>query len=293
MRDLHAVDRPFAGPVLQAFRRITSMSFAALTAQLEGLEVPVDGPGRADGAGLADALACHDRFTAKVTLAVGVSTRPTTGISMEPPRQSRGCATGACTLAKRRGWCSWVRSCGRLPVLAGAWIRGEVSGGQVRVIEEQLIERHMDLFASHEAELVPILRNLSVDDTKRAMLDWRLKADAINEGPEPGMPERSLHHSPTLGNQFHTSATWDAEGGSIVDAALRLADSNDFEVSPTTRRADALVDVCRFFLDNQQTKAGGRHRPHLNIVVKAENDPRAVRRGRVRYHWVAGRFAHA
>ncbi len=126
--------------------------------------------------------------------------------------------------------------------MAGAWIAGDVSGGQVRVVVEQLIERHMALFAEHEEAAVAALVGLSVDDTKRAMLSWRLKADALDDGPEPGMPEPSLHHSPTLGNTFHTSATFDAEGGSIVDAALRVADSNDLDVAAVTRRADALVD---------------------------------------------------
>jgi hypothetical protein len=31
------------------------------------------------------------------------------------------------------------------------------------------------------------------------------------------------------------------------------------------------VDVCRFFLDHQQSQPGGRHRPHLNVVVSAED----------------------
>ena len=41
--------------------------------------------------------------------------------------------------------------------------------------------------------------------------------------------------------------------------------------SPAERRADALADIARFFLDNQTTKPGGRHRPHVNVVIKAED----------------------
>jgi 5-methylcytosine-specific restriction protein A len=33
------------------------------------------------------------------------------------------------------------------------------------------------------------------------------------------------------------------------------------------QRADAMTDICRFFLDNQKTRSGGRHRPHLNVVI--------------------------
>ena len=53
----------------------------------------------------------------------------------------------------------------------------------------------------------------------------------------------------------------------MVDTALRLATTDDPTRTPAEGRADALVEVCRFFLDNQQTRAGGRHRPHLNVVV--------------------------
>ena len=40
----------------------------------------------------------------------------------------------------------------------------------------------------------------------------------------------------------------DAEGGSIVATALRLAspDKTDVLMRPATRRANALVDICRF-----------------------------------------------
>ena len=45
------------------------------------------------------------------------------------------------------------------------------------------------------------------------------------------------------------------------------------------RRADALGDICRFFLDHQHDHRGGRHRPHLNVVVDFE-DLAAGRPGR-------------
>lgn len=240
------------------------MSFASVIEELNSLEVPVDGPG------LTDALACYDRYTAKLTVAVGVF-----DASGEWEFDS---ATSAIAWLRVRGFTAsgaaqMVQLGGKLhqlPTVAAAWIHGRLCGGQVRVIAEQVIDRHLALFATHEDEIVPALIGLTVDDTKRAMLAWRMRADALDEGTEPRMPERSMHHSPTLGNRYHTSASLDAEGGAVVDAALRVADSNDFEVSPATRRADALVDICRYFLDNQHVKAGGRHRPHLNIVVKAE-----------------------
>jgi hypothetical protein len=67
----------------------------------------------------------------------------------------------------------------------------------------------------------------------------------------------------------------DPEGGQIVSTALGLATSPDAEGepprSPAQRRADALVEVCRWFLDHQHQKPGGRHRPHLNVIINLKD----------------------
>jgi hypothetical protein len=59
-----------------------------------------------------------------------------------------------------------------------------------------------------------------------------------------------------------------------VATALRLSETDDVEGeparSPSRRRADALVDVCRWFLDHQHHRPGGRHRPHVNVIVDLE-----------------------
>jgi 5-methylcytosine-specific restriction protein A len=57
----------------------------------------------------------------------------------------------------------------------------------------------------------------------------------------------------------------------VVKRALDLAESDDCDGEPTRTRAqrrhDALVDLSRFFLDHQHGRLGGRHRPHLNVIV--------------------------
>jgi len=147
-----------------------------------------------------------------------------------------------------------------------------LSGGQVQAIVVNLKDRTVGLFAEHEAELVPDLVNLSVGDTATAMQDWAQRAQAlIGDDPDPAVPERSLHLSRILDGRRELSGSFDPEGGAVIDTALRLAASRDVDGeparSPAQRRADALVDVCRWFLDHQQDRRGGRHRPHLNIVT--------------------------
>lgn len=69
--------------------------------------------------------------------------------------------------------------------------------------------------------------------------------------------------------------TLDPTGGQVVAIAIRVASTDEVEAerlrSAAERRADALVDICRFFLDHQTHRPGGRHRPHLNVVVDVED----------------------
>ncbi|MDQ3146223.1 MAG: DUF222 domain-containing protein, partial [Actinomycetota bacterium] len=127
------------------------------------------------------------------------------------------------------------------------------------------------IFAEHEAEVVPALSGLSVADTARAMGLWRSRAEALVERPEPAEPQRSLHLSETLEGRGELSGSFDPEGASLLALALREAATNDVEGEPARsaprRRADALVDLCRFFLEQRPGPSTARHRPHLNVII--------------------------
>ncbi|HZN13199.1 MAG TPA: DUF222 domain-containing protein [Acidimicrobiales bacterium] len=156
-----------------------------------------------------------------------------------------------------------------LPVTAAAWESGELSSGQVRVIVNKVDERRAELFAEHETELVPYLVPLTVAQTAIAMAEWRRKADAIVDDAAPAEPQRALALS-AVGDVHVLSGSFGPDAGEVIAAALRLATTRDSESEIRTaaeRRADALVDLCRFFLDNQSTRTGRRHRPHLNLVA--------------------------
>ncbi|HEV2069733.1 MAG TPA: DUF222 domain-containing protein [Acidimicrobiales bacterium] len=134
--------------------------------------------------------------------------------------------------------------------------------------------RLVELFAEHEAEVVPALVELSVPDTAVAMAHWARCAEAIDEGPEPDQRRRSAHASRTLDGRVELDASLDPEDGEVVLTALRLASTRNVEGeprrTPAERQGDALVDVCRFFLDHQSAAPGRRHRPHVNVVIDFE-----------------------
>ncbi|MGE0794475.1 MAG: DUF222 domain-containing protein, partial [Acidimicrobiia bacterium] len=168
-----------------------------------------------------------------------------------------------------------ARTLARLPVVAAAAVDGSLSGGQVQAVVRAVPDGAVDVMASQEAGLVPTLAGLTLADTVTVLQAWRARVDA--DGTDPGVePVRSLQLSQTIDNRWEASFSLDPEAGAVVDTALRLAATRDLDGEPprtaAERRADALVDVCRSFLDHQHTKRGGRHRPHLNVIVDTDRD---------------------
>ncbi len=235
-----------------------------LAGAVERLDIAVD------GSELVEALAARDRLDAKIAEAVGAfdaaklwkldSATSMTAWLRASASMTRRSAHRLSLLADRLQ---------QLPVCAAAYAEGSLSGGQVEAIVAHVDDATVELFAQAEAELVPYLMPLSAVGCSRAMASWRSRAC---EPAEPHDAERSLSLSQTLDDRYVLDGCLDAEGGAVVATALRLATTEDTDTTrdPRRRRADALVDVCRFFLDHQTTRPGGRHRPHLNVIVDVD-----------------------
>jgi Domain of unknown function (DUF222) len=251
--------------------RQVSSTLEQLTRAIDDLDLPTD------GTVLTEAFALADRLNAKLLAAVGEhdtaelwrhdgATSMTAWLRHHTHQSGRDAAR--CTKTARR-----LR---QLPVTAAAHRHGVLSGGQVQAIVANLKDRTVGLFAHHETQLVPELAALSVGDTAVAMQDWARRAEAVvGDDPDPVVPQRSLHHSRILDGRHELSGSFDPEGGAVIATALRLAATGDVAGeparSPAQRRGDALVDVCRWFLDHQQHRRGGRHRPHLNVITTLDD----------------------
>jgi hypothetical protein len=103
------------------------------------------------------------------------------------------------------------------------------------------------------------------------MEHWKRHADALDDGGPGPEHDSELHLSRTLNGRGELHGSLDADTTAIVEAALRTAEQKDFDVSLAQRRAIALAQICQHFLDHQQTRTGGRHRPHLNVTISYED----------------------
>jgi hypothetical protein len=162
----------------------------------------------------------------------------------------------------------------QLPVTATAWSDGTLSSGQVAAIVANVSADHAALYAQHEPNMTPLLAELSVADTTAAMRAWRLRADAEDDGPAPAERPSELFLSRTLDGRREVSGHLGAEDAAVVEAAIAAAEGSvpaDGEgpmPSAAQRRAEALADVCRWFLAHgDKAPSGARNRPQLSVIV--------------------------
>jgi hypothetical protein len=198
---------------------------AELATAIENLEIPCDGDS------LAGAISLRDRLDARIVRATAEfeasgwwgadGSVSTVAWLRAHARMTKRSAQRLRTLAVR------MRS---LPVCAQAYSEGLLSAGQVDAIVARLNDELVEVFATQEAQLVPYLIPLTVAGVSRAMAAWLLRNQP--EPTEAAEPDRSLHLSRTIDDRWAVDGWLDAEGGSVVAAALRLATPTRSDISP-------------------------------------------------------------
>jgi hypothetical protein len=245
--------------------------FDALAAAVEELEIPVDGHA------LRTVIALRDRLDARLQVAVGAFDRAALwdldGDTSMPGwlRHQAGREHAAASRLTVQ-----ARKLADLLATRQAFLDGRLSGGQVEVILANVPLRHLERFAEHEGALLESLAALDIEALRAAMVDWKAKADALD--PQPPNPEHDneVYLSSTIDGRGELRGSLHADVTAVVDAALRVADPKDFELTPAERRADALETIMRHFLDHQRAHTGGRHRPHVNVAMTYEEFAKGV-----------------
>jgi Domain of unknown function (DUF222)/HNH endonuclease len=188
------------------------------------------------------------------------------------------------TFRSRPGWHTAFERPGLLPPAwferPGPWSRcpppgealeeGEITSSAVDLLASA---REVDpqAFAQAEDYLVEAATTLSIPDLGRVVGTWRRAAEDAR-GSEWAYERRRLHVSPTLAGMVRVDGDLDPETGQSVISALRAV--CDTEVRCTTdqrsspqRRADALGEICRQWLDSADRPLVGGERPHVTVTV--------------------------
>ncbi|MCU1373333.1 MAG: endonuclease, partial [Actinomycetia bacterium] len=242
----------------------------ALALAVESLDLPVDTDV------LAEVLSLTDRLQAKVARAAGeVDAAQLWELDGATSLTAWLRQFGGMTKAPAASLAKTARRLRSLPVVAASWADGWLSGGQVQVVLAYLSDRTVGRFAEGEASFVPLLFPLDLVETTRVMQEWRRRADAELDDVEADEPDSTFHLSRTLAGRYESTGSFDADGGSVIETALRLATTEDAEGeerTPAERRADAEVVIHQHFLDHQRDHKGGRRRPHVDVVVQVDDD---------------------
>jgi hypothetical protein len=158
-----------------------------------------------------------------------------------------------------------------------AWQDGRLSSAQVDAICAVVSAERLEAYLDGETDMVDQLTRLDGPDTAAVLRAWASLVDDLlapdptdttDEGDDPG----EVFASRTLDGRVALSGDLPADGGSLVLAAIRAVMTKDQPGdpvrSPAQRRADALTDLAKFFLDHHDhPNPTPRNRPHVGIVV--------------------------
>ena len=249
----------------------------ALAAAIDDLSVGVD------AGELTELLALRDKLDAKIAIALNEFD-----------------AAGLWALEDRVSLRDWLRVQGRmtttdalrtartaqrlrnLPAVARAWGDGGLSSSHVDVVVGPLTDRRRPAFAVVEDEMVPLFRNLDTTEIRRVMREWVEAFDQAHPAPLPGEPDDRLHLSRTIDDRGELRGSFGATNTAVIDAALGIAENRDAEGElrlPSERCADALVDICRHYLDTHEQPERRRRPSRLQLVVT----PGQLEHGRTGY----------
>jgi Domain of unknown function (DUF222)/HNH endonuclease len=170
-----------------------------------------------------------------------------------------------------------ARSLEHMPETRRALDEGDLSMSAGRVLVAAR-EADPEAFDRCEATLVEAARIHSARDLQRVASQWRQMAerDGSPAGEDALRARRRLHASRTFAGMVRVDGDLDPETGealltalgAIMDAEARTG-AEDTR-SPGQRRADALGEVCRQWLDRSNRAAVGGERPHMTVTVDVE-----------------------
>ena len=154
---------------------------------------------------------------------------------------------------------------------------GDVSMSAVRLLATAR-DANPGAFSRAEAQLVEAARLHSVADLQRVVAYWRerVERERACDDRDALRTRRRLYASVSLGGMVRVDGDLDPETGetlltalrAVLDTDARSRDQDD-DRTPAQRRADALGEICRQWLDHGGRPVVASERPHLTVTVDA------------------------
>lgn len=171
-----------------------------------------------------------------------------------------------------------ARGLDEMPETRRALDEGELSMSAVRVLVSAR-DADPSAFERSEKELVEAARIHSMQDLQRVAAFWReaVERERALEGDDKLRERRRLHASISLLGMVRVDGDLDPETGetlltalsAVLDAESRSRREDD-DRTPAQRRADALAEICRQWLDLADRPSVAGERPHVTVTVDAE-----------------------
>lgn len=201
-------------------------------------------------------------------------------------RAGRAVAAGYLTTA------SWLRSACRLspggaraavglgrrlhdhlPAVGAALREGSISYDHARALSLLTLSRDSAAIAAQvEQHLVTLAQNCDPTELYGAVQRWRaaMEPEAARRKEESCYERRELSLASTLDGMVAIHGLLDPESGELVRCALASLCPPATPGRETRRqRADALTEICDFYLRHGDAPSSGGERPHLVLRVEA------------------------
>lgn len=168
-----------------------------------------------------------------------------------------------------------ARALEEMPGTRRALDDGDLSMSAVRLLVAAR-EADPSAFERDEAQLVEAARIHSMNDLQRVAAYWRQAVEREHslDGDDKLRERRRLHASVSFLGMVRVDGDLDPEAGETLLTALRAvldAESRsrpqDDPRTPAQRRADALGEICRQWLDLADRPTVAGERPHVTVTV--------------------------
>lgn len=178
------------------------------------------------------------------------------------------------TATEASGTVKTARAMVHMPTVVESALAGEIPARSLHLIA-QARDKHRDEFVDHQEVFADVATYLSVTDMRRAINHWeqQINYPKALQDAEHVDKLRSLYLAQTIDGIGDITGTLTSAGYATVKTALD-AHSDPYNLdphdhrTPTQRRADALVDIHRFWLDhNTNIVTSGGEKPHITVTI--------------------------